>query len=64
MSSDDDLDISEVPSTDGSDNGSDLEGFVTDTEQEEVWEKITTKIGPGTCTPSSPLLYAVHRVVE
>ena len=34
MSSDDDLDISEDRSTDGSDNGSDLEGFVTDAEQE------------------------------
>ena len=32
--SSDDLDISEDHSTDGSDNGSDLEGFVTDAEQE------------------------------
>ena len=32
--SSDDLDISEDRSTDGSDNGSDLEGFVTDAEQE------------------------------
>jgi len=34
MSSDDDLDISEDRSTDGSDNGSDLEGFIDDAEQE------------------------------
>jgi len=34
--SSDDLELSEDRSTDGSDNGSDLEGFVTDTEQEEV----------------------------
>ena len=32
--SSDDLELSEDRSTDGSDNGSDLEGFVTDTEQE------------------------------